>query len=135
MSENSPTVEDLKKGISLKLTEPEILVDDIWADDALDRLKVAESLTNLVRDQANSFVISLNGHWGTGKTFFLKRWQQQLKQDGFQAIYFNAWEDDFCDDPLVAIIGQFSDHFSKNKIDAGILAPGGRRWCSVPCAK
>ena len=115
MSENSPTVEDLKKDTPLKLPEPEIRVDDIWADDALDRLKVAESLTNLVRDQANPFVISLNGHWGTGKTFFLKRWQQQLKQDGFQAIYFNAWEDDFCDDPLVAIIGQLSDHLSKNK--------------------
>ncbi len=115
MSENSPTVEDLKKGISLKLTEPEILVDDIWADDALDRLKVAESLTNLVRDQEIPFVISLNGHWGTGKTFFLKRWQKELERDGFQAIYFNAWEDDFCDDPLVAIIGQLSDHLSKNK--------------------
>ena len=111
MSENSPTVEDLKKGMSLKLTEPEISADDIWADDALDRLKVAESLTNLVRDQTNPFVISLNGHWGTGKTFFLKRWQKQLEQDGFQAIYFNAWEDDFCD-PLVAIIGQMSDFFS-----------------------
>lgn len=115
MSENSPTAEDLKKDMSLKLTEPEILVDDIWADDALDRSTVAHSLTNLVRDQANPFVISLNGHWGTGKTFFLKRWQQQLKQDGFQAIYFNAWEDDFCDDPLVAIIGQLSDHLSKDK--------------------
>ena len=112
MSENSSTVEDLKKGLSLKLTEPEILVDDIWADDALDRLKVAESLTNLVRDQTNPFVISLNGHWGTGKTFFLKRWQKQLERDGFQAIYFNAWEDDFCDDPLVAIIGQLSDFLS-----------------------
>ena len=115
MSENSPTAEDLKKGLSLKLTEPEIRIDDIWADDALDRLKVAESLTNLVRDQANPFVISLNGHWGTGKTFFLKRWQKELERDGFQAIYFNAWEDDFCDDPLVAIIGQLSDHLSKNK--------------------
>ncbi len=115
MNENSPTTEDLKKSMSLKLTEPEISADDIWADDALDRLKVAESLTNLVRDQTNPFVISLNGHWGTGKTFFLKRWQKQLERDGFQAIYFNAWKDDFCDDPLVAIIGQLSDHLSKNK--------------------
>ena len=81
----------------------------------LDRSTVADSLTNLVRDQANPFVISLNGHWGTGKTFFLKRWQKQLERDGFQAIYFNAWEDDFCDDPLVAIIGQLSDHLSKDK--------------------
>ena len=37
-----------------------------------------------------------------------------MENDGFRAIYFNAWEDDFCDDPLVAIIGQLS-HFLKRK--------------------
>ena len=29
------------------------------------------------------------------------------------AIYFNAWEDDFCDDPLLAIIGQLDSHFKE----------------------
>ena len=29
MSEHSPTAEDLKKGMSLKLTEPEILANNI----------------------------------------------------------------------------------------------------------
>ena len=28
----------------------------------------------------------------------------------FQAIYFNAWEDDFSDDPMIAISGQLSDN-------------------------
>ena len=44
----------------------------------------------------------------------LKRWQQDLENQGFQAIYFNAWEDDFCDDPLLAIIGQLSEHFNNS---------------------
>ncbi len=34
-----------------------------------------------------------------------------MSNQGFHAIYFNAWEDDFCDDPLLAIIGQLSEHF------------------------
>ena len=50
----------------------------------------------------------MHGNWGTGKTFFLERWHETLKKDGFESIYFNAWEDDFCPDPLVAIIGQIS---------------------------
>ena len=72
-------------------------------------------MTNLVRYQLDPLVVSLNGHWGTGKTFFLKRWQKNLEQEGFHAIYFNAWEDDFCDDPLVAIIGQLSEFIEKKE--------------------
>ena len=106
---------DPKDELSLKLPELEIQCEDPWSDDALDRSKVAESLTNLVRNQSNSLVICLNGHWGTGKTFLLERWQNNLEQKGFHAIYFNAWEDDFCDDPLVAIIGQLSEFLEKKE--------------------
>ena len=122
MSEDQPGTEDLKKELRLKLPEPKIAPKDPWADDALDRSKVAESLTNLVRNQSDSLVICLNGHWGTGKTFLLKRWQNDLEQEGFHAIYFNAWEDDFCDDPLVAIIGQLSE-FLKEKEGLKEYAP------------
>ena len=109
MSEDQSGAEDLKKELRLKLPEPEIALQDPWSDDALERSKVAIALTNLIRGQSDSLVVSLNGHWGTGKTFFLKRWQKNLEQEGFHAIYFNAWEDDFCDDPLIAIIGQLSE--------------------------
>lgn len=115
MSENQSGAEHLKKDLRLKLPEPEIESQDPWSNDALDRSKVAIALTNLIRDQSDSLVVSLNGHWGTGKTFFLKRWQKDLEQEGFHAIYFNAWEDDFCDDPLVAIIGQLSEFLEEKE--------------------
>ena len=57
------------------------------------------------------FVVSIDGDWGTGKTFFLTRWQSDLERDGYRAIYFNAWEDDFCDDPMLAMLGQLDAHF------------------------
>lgn len=114
MNDNLSDARDLKESLRLKLSEPAIQEDNPWADDALKRSDVAEKLTNLISGQSDPFVISLHGHWGTGKTFLLKRWQKQLENDGFQAIYFNAWEDDFCDDPFVAIIGQLS-HFLKRK--------------------
>ena len=72
-------------------------------------------MTKVIEDQQAPFVISLDGRWGTGKTFLLKRWQQELRNNQFQAIYFNAWDDDFCDDPLLAIIGQLSEHFDDGR--------------------
>ncbi len=93
--------------ITLKLKNYKIHTETPWVGDAFgDREKIADALTNLLKDEINPISISLNGGWGTGKTFLLKRWQQNLKNKGKEAIYFNAWEDDFCGDPLVAIIGQ-----------------------------
>lgn len=89
-----------------KLGEPAIDQDNLWQDDALQREPAAKALTNLLKGETNPLTISMNGGWGSGKTFLLKRWHVQLKKDGFKAIYFNAWEDDFCGDPLMSIIGQ-----------------------------
>ena len=96
MDDNLSKTYDLKESLRLKLPEPEIQGENPWADDSLKRSDVAEKLTKLISGQSDPFVISLHGHWGTGKTFLLKRWQKQLENDGFRAIYFNAWEDDFC---------------------------------------
>lgn len=80
----------------------------IWAEDRLNRAEMADRLTRYVCSRKKPFVISLNGAWGTGKTFFLERWREDLQEKEIQSIYFNAWEDDFCDDPLVAIIWQLA---------------------------
>ncbi|MFZ2653746.1 MAG: P-loop NTPase fold protein [Victivallales bacterium] len=96
----------VQPGLTLKLIEPVVNADIPWVDDALQREQYATALTNLIDGEASPLVVSMNGTWGSGKTFFLKRWQAQLTKNGFKSIYFNAWEDDHCGDPLVAIIGQ-----------------------------
>ena len=116
MTTETDVAADELKLPALKVSEPEIDPDDIWDPDKLDREAIATRLTTIIEDEQAPFVISLDGRWGTGKTFLLKRWQAQLDKDGYQAIYFNAWEDDFCDDPLLAIIGQLSEHFSEGKL-------------------
>ena len=103
---------------ALKIVEPDVDPDEPWRDDMLGREEIADRLTSIIRGQEAPFVISVDGRWGTGKTFLLKRWRQALQNEGFQAIYFNAWEDDFCDDPLLAIIGQLTEHFHEKKLRA-----------------
>ena len=100
------------------MPEPGVSAEQPWGDDVLDRAQIATKLTNLIRDQSAPFAISIHGYWGTGKTFMLKRWQKDLESQGqgFKAIYFNAWEDDFCDDPLLAITGQLSEYFKESSL-------------------
>ena len=111
--ETTPTASEASP--SLKLLESDVLQNDPWHDDVLGRKEIANRLTNLISTQSVPFVVSVHGAWGTGKTFMLKRWQKELEEKDFQAIYFNAWDDDFCDDPLIAIIGQLADYFSDSK--------------------
>ena len=118
MSEEAKSQADSRDALSLKLPEPKVSAQDPWADDVLDRKHISLWLTDLIRSQSLPFVISIHGKWGTGKTFMLKRWQTDLENQGFNAIYFNAWEDDFCDDPLLAIIGQISEYFKEEGVSA-----------------
>ena len=118
MTEEAMNSTDLRDALELKHPEPDVSSEQPWQDDVLGRAQIAGKLTNLLRRQRDPFVISIDGKWGTGKTFLLKRWQKELEDEGFRVIYFNAWEDDFCDDPLLSIVGQLSDHFKKGKLES-----------------
>ena len=109
---------EAQKSIALKLNEPEVDFENPWADDLLARKEIASRLTNLVANQEPPLTVSLHGQWGTGKTFMLRRWQRDLESQGFKAIYFNAWEDDFCDDPPLAFVGQLSEYFKETGLGA-----------------
>ena len=91
---------------------------DIWSDDALNRSSMAEKLTNVVAHEHRGLVIALNGGWGSGKTFFLTRWKTHLEQEGFRSVYLNAWQDEFCDEPIVAISSQLGASVDESKIAA-----------------
>ena len=101
-----------------KVVEAKVNTSEPWTDDVLDRKEIAERLTGIIRGQEAPFVISVDGRWGTGKTFLLKRWAQDLRNQDppWQAIYYNAWEDDFSDDPLLSIVGQLSEHFEEGRL-------------------
>ena len=115
MTDETAVAADQRDALKLKLPESDASSDEPWKDDRLGRAEIAAELTNYIRDQRDPFVISIDGRWGTGKTFLLERWQKDLGKDRFRAIYYNAWEDDFCDDPLLSIIGQMSEQFRDGK--------------------
>jgi len=72
----------------------------------LGREKYGKILTELISSANDGFVLAINNKWGTGKSTFVKMWQQQLASREYETIYFNAWENDFEDSPLAAIMGE-----------------------------
>lgn len=75
-------------------------------DCKLGRKKYADVLTNIAENYSDGFVLAINNKWGTGKTTFIKMWIEDLKAKEFQTIYFNAWENDFENNPLIALMGE-----------------------------
>lgn len=66
------------------------------------------NLSLLVSNVNTPAVIAIDSRWGTGKTTFIKFWQQNLKLENAPSLYFNAWETDFSEDPLVSFLGEMN---------------------------
>ena len=93
----------------MKIKHDDIVIDaeTPFANCKLGRQKQGDTLTKIVANYKDGFVLAINNEWGTGKTTFVKMWQQQLVLDGYQTVYFNAWENDFEINPMVAIMSEF----------------------------
>ena len=94
-------------------TPPNRKIDEYFPADKLDRARYATFLTRLLiqegfdenrpkKEQKRNYVLNLNAEWGAGKTYFLKRWSQELKN--FPVVYIDAWQQDYSDDPFLTVI-------------------------------
>lgn len=95
------------KQLRNRLHEIEIIPENPFAHDALGRKMYAEILTSVIDSYSTTgCVFAINGKWGTGKTTFVKMWQALLNQKGYKSLFFNAWESDYMEDPLVALVSE-----------------------------
>lgn len=78
-------------------------ISNEWNGDVLKRKKYSLFLTKYLEDKGKDCVININAPWGSGKTFFLQKWFDDLKVK-HPAVYFNAWKNDYSSDPLVSFI-------------------------------
>lgn len=85
-----------------------------FSDCKLGREPYAKVLTEIVNGYSDGFVMAINNEWGTGKTTFVKMWQQHLINNGFKTIHFNAWENDFDSNPLIALMSELKTLINAN---------------------
>ena len=92
----------------MKLVIPPVEIDEQnpFKHDLLHRTEFATALFNLISRVEEPLVISLDGRWGDGKTTFVRMWQGLLSQNGIKTIYFDAFANDFVDDPFIAIASE-----------------------------
>jgi hypothetical protein len=106
------------------------------ADDLLNRRETGKRLSELLERVSQPVVIALDGPWGSGKTYFLKRWvgAHGLENDGnATTIYFDAFANDYFDDPLIGLTAALGERLPKEKagslgkvreIATSLLRPG-----------
>ena len=92
-------------------------------EDKLKRKKASQFLTRYLTKKfeaesqgdalGSSFVLNINAHWGFGKTYFLTNWAEDLRLAGYPVVFFNAWENDCFDDPMVAFIAEIQAELKK----------------------
>lgn len=112
----------------MKIKHTDIIIneDNPFANCKLDRLQYAKILTNIISSYSDGFVLAINNEWGTGKTTFVKMWQQYLNNESYKTIYFNAWENDFDLNPIVAIMSELKalSNSSNKELYKSVLQKG-----------
>ncbi|GAB3476782.1 KAP family P-loop NTPase fold protein [Marinomonas epiphytica] len=104
----------MSEEFTLDWSKPKTIDDETFPKDTLGRERYAQFLTQFLVGQANgptqkdgenkrNYVLNLNSEWGSGKTYFLKRWSEDLKPY-FPVVYIDAWQQDYSDDPLMTVI-------------------------------
>ena len=102
--------------MAFKTKELQVPEENPFGQCKLGREESAQILTEFLYSIDEPFVLSIDAGWGRGKTTFIRMWKQYLENDGFNCLYFNSWENDFSDDPLISFIGEI-----QAEIDPAIL--------------
>ena len=87
--------------------------DDPFANDAMDRKEQISVLTNVIKAIDGPCVLGIDGPWGSGKTTFIRMWDQHLRNESFPVVSFNAWETDFSGDPFLALSDEISQELRR----------------------
>ena len=118
-----------------RLPEIDIPEGNPFENDKLDRKTCANIFINLIKIyKETGCVVALNGEWGAGKTTFIQMVQQELKNRGAYPLYFNAWENDYVSDPLIAILSELKEVCPDSSKWNNVIANGSKIALSMGAA-
>ena len=87
------------------------LQDKIGREEIVD--KICGLVGSLKKDK--NFCLAINGAWGSGKTFVLDMIEEKLSErQEYIVIKYDAWENNFYPDPLIAILYCILDSLTSN---------------------
>ncbi len=86
-------------------------------EDLIGRKEVVEKITALIKNlsKGEHFCLALDGEWGSGKSFVISMLEERLKTNTeYFIVKYDAWENSFYSDPLIAILYCILDGLQEN---------------------
>lgn len=86
-------------------------------EDKIGRKEIVDKICGLVEslNEDSNFCLSINGAWGSGKSFVLDMIEEELSQQSeYIIVKYDAWKNSFYPDPLIAILYCVLDSLSSN---------------------
>ena len=84
--------------------------------DMLGRRPFVSLLENIIVQKTNTregFSFAIDGKWGCGKSWILKELEQKLELKNYLVIHYNCWENEYYEEPLVAILSVIIDKLNQ----------------------
>lgn len=93
----------------------DIVIKNRHQEDELSRQEFIDKVIELVdyyAESGESYSLGINGTWGCGKSFVLDLLEKDLS-DKYLIFHYNCWENDYYEEPLVAIISVLLEKLEK----------------------
>ena len=90
-----------------------------YRNDFLTRQPYLDFLKSIIANRSNNssgYYFAIDGEWGCGKTWILTKLECQLEENSdikYLIFHYNAWKNDFYDEPLVAILSVMIDKLNQ----------------------
>lgn len=86
--------------------------------DIFQRREFGEAILEVIKNTDNPLVLALDAPWGEGKTTFIKMWEGLLDEheNNIEHIYFDAFENDYQNDPFLAITSELYQLIKHDKV-------------------
>lgn len=115
--DNIPTINARNKEVDVPDKVP-------FSYDLLGRAKYANNLNKIILSYKGGAVLAINGEWGSGKTKFVEMWGKHLQSVGYPVVYYNAWENDISEEPLLSMIKSLKSLSKDGSFDVFVKKAG-----------
>ena len=94
----------------------EVNPESPFEGDALSREQSCNDLADFIAEAETPYVLAVDAPWGAGKTVFARMLQAVCIRRNLPTVFFNAWEADFHNDALAAMIGEVSGELKSEEL-------------------
>lgn len=87
------------------------IIEEVLPKDYIGREQFVQNITDIIKaaNTDRSWTFAINGAWGIGKSFVLNMLERKLNEEECVVVKYDAWKNDFYQDPLIAILHNVLD--------------------------